>query len=100
MGVEKFLDASTGHITYEDSLKLLEDPVSFPCRVIPHVFGWWINVPEMKLWVEEPMADWIREQGYSEGIISMLIFARDNNCWWVNLDRDGEQIEELEEFEW
>ncbi len=39
MGVEKFLDASTGHITYADSQKLLEGPDAFPSRVISHEFG-------------------------------------------------------------
>ena len=101
MGVEKFLDATTGHITYEDNRKLLDDPISFPCRVIPHEYGWWINVPEKKLWIEEdPRADRIRDQGYSEGLISMLIFARDNCCRWVNLDCDGEFVEGLKTFDW
>jgi hypothetical protein len=36
MGVEKFLDASTDCITYEDNLKLLDDPEAFPSRVITH----------------------------------------------------------------
>ena len=100
MGIEKFLDASTGHMTYEDSLKLLDDPIAFPCPVIPHDYGWWINVPGVKLWREEPIADQIREQGYSEDFISMLVFARDNCCWWVNLDCDGEFVEGLKNFDW
>ena len=100
MGIEMYLDASTGHITYEDSLKLLDDPTSLPCRVIPHEFGWWINVPEKKLWIEELIADEIREQGYSEGLISMLIFARDNCCCWVNVDSDGDFVEGLKIFDW
>lgn len=44
MGLEKFLEASTAYINYEDSLKLLEDPEAFPTRVIPHEYGWWISV--------------------------------------------------------
>ena len=100
MGIEKFLDASTGHVTYEDSLKLLNYPISLPCRVIPHEYGWWIKVPEKKLWREDPRADWIREKGYSEGLISMLIFANENDCWWVNLDCDAEFVEGLKSFEW
>jgi len=100
MGVEKFMDAGTFHITYEDSLKLLEDSGNFPTRVIPHEFGWWIHVPEEKLWAEDSIADCMRAQGYSDAIISMLIFARDNDCWWVNLDCDGEFVEGLEVFKW
>jgi hypothetical protein len=100
MGVEKFLDVSTGHITHEDSQYLSIGYDNFPARVIPHEYGWWINVPEKKLWEEESKADCMRKQGYSEGLISVLMFARNNDCWWVNLDCDGEYVDGLEIFEW
>ena len=99
MGLEKFGDASTGHITYADSLKLLEAPDAFPSRVIPHEIGWWINVPEVKL-LEEDLIQPMKCAGYSERFINMIKMASKNGCWWINLDCDGEYVEGLEYNEW
>lgn len=99
MGIEKFVDASTEYITYEDSLKLLEDPEAFPSRVITHEFGWWINVPEVKLLDE----DWIQRmkcEGYSDRFINLIKMASENDCWWINLDCDGTNVDGLEPIAW
>ena len=100
MGVEKFLDASTGHITYEDSLKLLDGHEDFPSRVIPHEFGWWINVPYLSEWGENMIIQKLTEQGYSGGMLNLLKYASENSCWWINLDCDAIDVEGLEVFEW
>jgi hypothetical protein len=99
MGVEKFLDAATAYITYEDSVKLLDDPVAFPSRVIPHEFGWWINVPEVKL-LEEDLIQPMKCADYSVRFINMIKMASKNGCWWINLDCDGGYVEGLEYNEW
>lgn len=99
MGVENFLDASTGHITYKDSIKLLEDPEGFPSRVIPHDYGWWINIHEEKL-LDDEIIKPMREDGYSEGFISLIKKASDHDCWWINLDCDGGYVDGLEIFKW
>jgi len=83
MGVEKFLDASTGHITYADSLKLLEDPNAFPSRVIPHEFGWWINIPDFKL-LKEGLIKPMKGAGYSESFINMIKMASKK---WMLVDK-------------
>lgn len=100
MSIEKFLDASTGHITYEDSLKLLDDHEAFPSRVIPHQFGWWINVPDWAEWSELEVVLSLYRKGYSQGMLNLLKYAAVNGCWWVNLDCDAYAVEGLDVFEW
>ena len=96
MGIEKFLDASTGYITYEDSLKLLDDPEAFTTRVIPHEYGWWISTASIEPYNLEQM----KQDGYSEAFIRLMKMAAKNDCWWINLDADGEDVEGLEQNEW
>lgn len=100
MGVEKYLDVSTGHITYKDSQILIAQHRNFPTRVIPHQYGWWINIPEMKIWEENQVAAKMQTQEYSKDFTNLLLFALENECWWLNLDCDGSYIEELNCFEW
>ena len=33
-------------------------------------------------------------------LLKVMCFARDNNCDWLCLDRDGEIIDGLDEYEW
>jgi hypothetical protein len=99
MGVEKFLDSATNHITYKDSRKLLESPEGFPSRVIEHEFGWWINLVEKKL-IEEEMIQPMREDGYSKSFIKLIKKASAHHCWWINLDCDGCYVDGLRTFKW
>lgn len=98
MGVEKFLDASTGYITYEDSLKLLEDPESFPTRVIPHEYGWWINVSLENEFEEKVLL--MLDYGYSEPFANLMRLAHKHSCCWINLDCDGEYVDGLGINDW
>jgi len=93
MGVEKFLDASTAYITYEDSLKLLDDPIGFPTRVTSHDFGWWINVLPIECLEEDGKLQQMKHDGYSDAFINLIKFAARNSCWWINLDCDGDDVE-------
>ena len=99
MGVENFLDANMEYITYEDSLKLLEDPESFPTRVIPHEYGWWINV-SLDHDFEERMILML-DYGYSQSFVNLMRLANKHKCWWINLDCDGgEYVDGLEFNGW
>lgn len=99
MGVENFLDAGTCHITYEDSLLLLNDPEGFPSRVIPHEYGWWINVLLENTFEEEKIRVML-ENGYSESFANLMRLAHKHNCCWINLDSDGDYVEGLEINDW
>lgn len=98
MGVEKFLDASTGYITYADSRKLLEAPEDFPSLVISHEYGWWIHVGGKRDLPE--MFQRMRADGFSEAFIMLIKKASNWGCWWINLDCDGFEVEGLEVIEW
>lgn len=99
MGVEKFLGAGTSHITYEDSLKLLNDPESFPTRVISHEYGWWIKVLLEKEFETEVILVMFAH-GYSESFANLMRLAHQQKCWWVNLDCDGEDVDGLDINNW
>ena len=99
MGVENFLDAGTNHITCEDSMKLLEEPDEFPSRVITHEFGWWIFVP-LDHQSHRYLSSKMRKNGYSEAFIRLVRRAYIRHCWWINLDFDGGNVDNLEYFEW
>lgn len=102
MSVQKFLDARTSYITYEDSLKLLANPDNFPTRVISHEYGWIIHVPPWNDLREED--DDVLEQmlvaGYSQAFVTLMVYASKRDCWWINLDCDGEEVEGLLKHEW
>ena len=100
MKVDFFLDASTGYITYEDSLKLLDAHEAFPTRVIPREYGWWINVNCFELSGEEGKFQELKEDGYSDAFINLIKLASKNGCWWINLDCAGEEVDGLEQNEW
>lgn len=100
MGVQRFLDASTGYITYEDSLALSRGPASFPTRVIPHEYGWWINVPCLEFLEEEGKFQELKKDGFSDAFICLIKLASKSGCWWINLDCDGGEVDGLEQNKW
>ena len=69
------MDASTAYITYEDSLKLLEDSEAFPTRVISQEYGWWIHKPKLKKLEEDEKLQQMRHDGYSDVFINLVKFA-------------------------
>lgn len=97
MAVEKFLDAGTTHILARDSDLLYLDPRLFPARVIPHDYGWWINVPEEK--ILEEYIPLMFDAGFSLAFVKLMRQACNLGCWWINLDIDGDVLEDLESFD-
>lgn len=101
MPVFKYLDLSTAHITRLDSQLLNREKQ--PARVIPHDYGWWINVQ----WEESASSHVERIQaftnfGYSESFLNVYRLARQLKCNWINLDQDAElePHPELDTHEW
>lgn len=94
--VGKFLDASTDHLT-EDDLMILEQhqeehgdvdrDVTLP-RIIPHRYGWWINVQwqDTEQCVKDRAAF---KERMSLGFRKLFTRAVDEECDWINLDRDA-----------
>jgi hypothetical protein len=83
-GVFNFLDASTGHITEDDSrlLGMHEDDSLF----IRKEFGWWVWIDVTD--PESQDAD-LRKMEFSGAFRKLVRYAADNNCFWLNLDGDG-----------
>lgn len=105
-GVRNFLDASTAHVsktdnamlTYWATLEPEHSEGSAPFRTIAHAYGYFVNVQTGD--TAEAADQDAREQGMGEGFFALVAYARANGCWWINLDRDADHIDELPTFEW
>jgi len=91
----KVADISTAHITKEDA-RLLHEMNS--CGEAPSYYeldeyGWLVNV--------DP-ADWapMKELGYSNTFVALLMRAKMEGCSYLRLDRDGPVVDELPSFDW
>lgn len=97
--IRKYLEASTAHITPEDSDKLAV-LVCFggaPSTVVGHGYGYFVNVPFDE--VDEVERQWTGA-GLSDSFILLLRYAREKDCYWIYLDADGDIIEELITYDW
>ena len=89
-GVELYLDLSTGHVSYEDWLKLQEWNEDSPIRVRHHRYGliMWILI-DRKYYDELP-----------ESVKLVAIYAKANGCWLINFDQDAQIINGLDYYDW
>jgi len=87
-------DISTAHITREDAARLDQEAIGHPPVRYPlGEYGWLINV--------EP-SDWVtmKELGYSDALLAILMRCKKENCSFLRLDRDGPTVEGLTVFDW
>lgn len=92
--IAKYLDASIGHLPAVERVILAEGgPFDGGPRVIQHDYGWWVNVPEFRTDFED---EWTNE---TPVLATVLRFAREHDCNWVNFDADAEQINGLTFYE-
>ena len=89
-GVQLYLDLSTGHVSYEDWLKMKEWNEDSPVRVRHHWCGliMWIFV-DCEYYNELP-----------ESVKLVVIYAKANGCWLINFDQDGQIINGLDYYDW
>jgi hypothetical protein len=40
------------------------------------------------------------DYGYSESFTNLMRMAHKHNCWWINIDCDGEYVAGLEINDW
>lgn len=57
-------------------------------------FGWWIYVPQNMIEFYKGGED------IPEDLWSCMLLAWENNCTWLCLDCDGQEVDELEMYEW
>lgn len=97
MPERKMLDVTTAHLRKQDrhameALGAAQNPEGgFP---LPHVyeqeFGWYISTGIMYGDSVEEGEDVLREAGFSEEFIKLIVHAHSLDCALVNFDRDGE----------
>jgi len=98
MSINKYLDASTAHITREDNslLQQTETSEGVPgCYVYPYDCGYFISV-----YPDAPSEEEKKESGFSESFFKVLEYARKNGCTVLRLDADGDPIKGLKKHDW
>jgi len=110
--INKCFEASTGHITKEDSVLLNtsgdngQDALCVYAYgassegIIDDQYGYFIHVP-----LDEPtdFLDTIKsakQAGYSEALCNLMELARRNDCKYLQLDRDGVEYDDLPKHNW
>lgn len=101
--ISQYLDLSSAHLPQAEMHLLSDawdsefDTDSLPTRVIPHAYGAWV-------WVQDDDAheqdDQFTEDGRFPHLLTVIRFARERDCHWVNFDRDGLRIPQLPSWEW
>jgi hypothetical protein len=89
--IVKVLDCSTGHVLKSDMDRLEQADCPIPVHNYPE--GAWVYVHNSG--EEEDDLP-----GFSEAFVNVYRTARECGCTWLRLDCDGEEYEELAEFDW
>jgi len=98
MSIQKYLDASTAHITAEDNTLLQQSETSedIPgCCSYPYDQGYFISI-----YPDAPSEQEKADSGYSESFFKVQEYARKRGCTVLRLDADGDLIEDLEKHNW
>ena len=95
MDITKVLTISTAHITEETDRKLQdESEVNNMCiSVYDKVeYGYWIYI--------DPYDRLMCNENIPEDLLNCIKLARQNDCRWLCLDCDGEEVSELPTYDW
>ena len=101
--IERALDISTIHITFQDSKILQSHAASKDLGDLivyeKGEYGWFIYVSldrsDFKEWIEPMQA-----AGLSDDFLNIVRFAHRHKCKWIEMDRDGAQYDKLPTHEW
>jgi hypothetical protein len=99
MPVYRYLDLSTAHLTEPEmeavNARFADVDESTP-RVIPHEYGAWVNVPDLR---SMPDGDDAIVANYPN-VAAVIKRARALDCEWVNFDQDASHDDVLPTYEW
>lgn len=113
--VNKYIDFSTGHITWKDQLLLEEDAQASESEgvstapncdhgLIVHQYreGYWIYcfTGDSASFTFDELAGRCRAGGYSDHLIRLLKIAGNAGCTFLRLDADGTRYTTLPQFDW
>lgn len=92
--IMKFIDLSTGYVKMEELTMMaeLDEGSEIGVRVIPHEYGYWVNVPGEDSADNEEYLARLREKGYNS-LADCVKYAFNNECLWINFDEDGGVLE-------
>lgn len=100
--IEKTLVVSTGHITYEDSLRLAYDANNrgeeYSLIVNESLYAWDVHLDQDSECIEHE--DKNIRNNYSGAFANVIQKARELGCHWVKFDQDGSEYECFEKFDW
>ncbi len=93
MEIAKMLTISTGHITKETANLLEKDSIREIVVYSKGGYGYFVHVPDEFDYL-------ISKNEIPEDLCKCIELALKNKIDWICLDRDGEIISELREYEW
>lgn len=94
MNISKCLTISTSHISWNTSNKLRTDPMAFAIGLSVYEkgeYGWWIYIGDNINALPSDLPN---------DLMECIRLAMSNDCEWLCLDCDGEEIHSLQTFEW
>ena len=98
MAIYTYLDASTAHITEQDSYALTDiSRRSWPMTVAQYMEGFIVPVPPRFFYKYE--TTW-RDVGLSDSFIALMRHAQEQKAAMVMLDADGDIVDSLEQHDW
>lgn len=96
MEICKMITLSTIHITPDTAIRLEREVESLKMGIILYPkdeFGWFIYIPEY-------FPECFGDERIPDDLKACMQLAKDNDCTWLCLDRDGEPYEGLPEYSW
>lgn len=99
MEIKKMLTISTAHIT-DETADLLDANQLNVVMYNKGEFGWFIHLDEDNLSNYYDSNDKASYFYIPEELLKLMKFAQDLGCKWLCLDRDGEELEYFETFDW
>lgn len=97
MGVYKYFDCSTAHITQQVNDWMENVPYSeIMLRIKPHDYGFWVQVPQD----DQELSDVLQSDKVPDCLKAILKKADALECVYVNIDRDGDIYPDLMSYDW
>jgi hypothetical protein len=93
--IHTYFEFSTGHMTRKDDA-ILAGMDQNPFRVVPHHYGYWINL-DMD---ENDCVEAVEVYGLSEDLIALLKHAKNKGCNWAYFDRDVKPNNNFRQYKW
>lgn len=96
--IEKVLIVSTGHVSHPEFLAMTADD-ELPYRAIDHEYGVLLILVDHDDIGESVEADSYMRTHFPH-LLTVVNFARERGCKYINFDQDGIQYEELPIYDW